>query len=401
MDIFQQHIDIKQALQKNNAYMYRNILPEEIDNFINKIIERMILTRYTPLGNKYQKGFEENQLRIEDLGNLVEDPYVADVILMTKQHGKVTGVSNYGEIAETNKYIFPLPEDYFILTRQRAEVFYNDCSDIGFKDVNGDSTDALQTTLRNITCYPINIPSDESVIGFDSIDKVEIEGDDSYVLSLGEAYTLPQDLEALKKAIIAKMREEYVSSMNDELPSGSGAFDDSNIYNEIYKESFYENKLLYVRNGFHNDSIDVILYDSESSKDYTITVKPEKRVFRYMDSDNGFDMDTGDTKYSKITIKKSNNVNVDNAFFTTDSDSINAIEYKHFLEISSDGSFVPFKCNIAYIRKPTKVSLARGVSCELAPHMHPQVNDDTVDFIRNVIENSNYQLGVLENKKKE
>lgn len=403
MDINLMHISIKQSLQKINAYMYRDILPQEIDLFINKAMERIVLSRYSYKSNKKQEGFEESQLRTEDLGNLVKDPYVDDVVLLTKQHGKVEGVSNYGEIEEDNKYIFPLPEDYFILTRQRAKVFFNDCNDVGFLDDSGNATTDMQTKLRNVTCYPISLPTNDEVVGFSVIDEVEISGDDSYVLEFDEALTIPEDVEAIKQAMIDKMRSKYVSNAESDtkLLPNDGANKDSNLYNEVYKEAFYSNKVLYVRSGFHNDDIDVVFSESGGSGTYTITVKPEKRVFRYIDESN-LDSSTGSWKYSTIKMRNSNDINVfNNTFHSPDSDSINAVEYKRFLELHSDGTFVPMKCNISYIKKLKNVSYERGVDCVLNEHMHDQVIDDTVDLIRNVVENKNYQLGVLENLKKE
>ena len=73
MTIAEMHIAINQGLQKIGSFHADNFLPEEIDLELNKNIQRFVEQRYNKGGNKYQKGFDESQKRIDDLRTLVTE----------------------------------------------------------------------------------------------------------------------------------------------------------------------------------------------------------------------------------------------------------------------------------------------------------------------------------------
>ena len=76
MTVIEMHLAIQQGVDKINSLQADMLLSEEIDIELNKSLMRFINTKYGK-NNKYQKGFEESQKRIDDLRTLVteyEDP---------------------------------------------------------------------------------------------------------------------------------------------------------------------------------------------------------------------------------------------------------------------------------------------------------------------------------------
>ena len=72
MNVIDMHLAIQQGVDKINSLQADMLLSEEIDLEINKSITRFIAQKYN-VGNKYQKGFEESQKRIDDLRTLVTE----------------------------------------------------------------------------------------------------------------------------------------------------------------------------------------------------------------------------------------------------------------------------------------------------------------------------------------
>ena len=99
MNVQEMHLAIQQGVDKINSLQADMLLREEIDIELNKSQMRFINTKYGK-NNKYRKGFEESQKRIDDLRSLVRE-YEAPV--------------NYKEELG-NKFnidTFNLPYDYF------------------------------------------------------------------------------------------------------------------------------------------------------------------------------------------------------------------------------------------------------------------------------------------------
>ena len=113
------HIAIQQGVDKINSLQADMLLPEEIDIELNKTLYRFLNTKYGSRSNKYGKGFEESQKRIDDLRSLVKE-YSAPV--------------TYKEQYNNNFWVdqFRLPYDYLYLVNQRSEVFINNCEPISF-----------------------------------------------------------------------------------------------------------------------------------------------------------------------------------------------------------------------------------------------------------------------------
>ena len=72
MNVQEMHIAIQQGVDKINSLQADTLLLQEIDLELNKAQMKFINTKYGK-NNKYQKGFEESQKRIDDLRTLVRE----------------------------------------------------------------------------------------------------------------------------------------------------------------------------------------------------------------------------------------------------------------------------------------------------------------------------------------
>lgn len=74
MNIQEMHIEFRQSLDRLDSSVYSDILPEQVDYFLNEAILRFVKIRYSRTNTK-NTGFEETQKRIEDLTALVQTKF--------------------------------------------------------------------------------------------------------------------------------------------------------------------------------------------------------------------------------------------------------------------------------------------------------------------------------------
>lgn len=111
MTIEEMHIAVNLGVQKIASFQVDNLLPQEIDHELNDAMESFIKQRYSPMGNKYRKGFEQSQKRIDDLRALVVDG-------RTKCFYAGTSVSGFSIDRA------PLPNDYMFLINALSDNYY-------------------------------------------------------------------------------------------------------------------------------------------------------------------------------------------------------------------------------------------------------------------------------------
>jgi hypothetical protein len=118
MTVEEMHIAVNLGVQKIASFQADNLLAEEIDYELNTAVRRLISQRYNMQGNKYRRGFEQSQKRLDDLRHLVED--------YTTQNSSYMGV---GYTSRTNGnidiYRYKFPNDYMFLINVLSEVTYN------------------------------------------------------------------------------------------------------------------------------------------------------------------------------------------------------------------------------------------------------------------------------------
>lgn len=105
------HIAIQLGVDKINSFQADMLLPEEIDIELNQAQIKYINTKYGK-GNKYQKGFEESQKRIDDIRTLVTEANL---------------VATYKEQLDARIFVdsVTLPDDYMYLVNSRSNLVLN------------------------------------------------------------------------------------------------------------------------------------------------------------------------------------------------------------------------------------------------------------------------------------
>ena len=78
MNVQEMHLAIQQGVDKINSLQADLLLPQEIDIELNKSQMRFVNTKYGK-NNKYRKGFEESQKRIDDLRTFNAKEYVEGI----------------------------------------------------------------------------------------------------------------------------------------------------------------------------------------------------------------------------------------------------------------------------------------------------------------------------------
>jgi len=139
MNIATAHIEFKLALDKVSSSSYPELLPEEVDYFLNEAVIRFIKQRYGK-NNIYNLGFEEIQKRTDDLKGIVVTSNIARVI--------VSGETN------TYKYnVSSLTPAYMFFIRARVGVTKGTCEEQfnSIKIVQQDDLEKLRVDPFNKT----------------------------------------------------------------------------------------------------------------------------------------------------------------------------------------------------------------------------------------------------------
>lgn len=113
MTISEMHNEFKLGVDKIDSQAYANILPEEIDVFLNTAIEQFIAQRMTG-SNPKKESVEETQKRTDDLRNI------------TKNYSTTSFTANSDN--KTNGKFVAMPSDYRHALQEEAEIIYQDCN---------------------------------------------------------------------------------------------------------------------------------------------------------------------------------------------------------------------------------------------------------------------------------
>jgi hypothetical protein len=154
------HIEFKIALDKIDSSAYPDILPEEIDYFLNEAQERFIKTRYG-INNIYKEGFEEIQKRTDDLKNLVVTNYASVTAVGTETN---TYRINLSSLFSDEAHTTPITtETYQHYLRGRARVVKTGCA-TKYVSVKPFRQDEIERIIKD----PFNKPTvTEPVIYFE------------------------------------------------------------------------------------------------------------------------------------------------------------------------------------------------------------------------------------------
>lgn len=401
MTVEEMHIAVNLGVQKIASFQADSLLPEEIDYELNTAVRRFISQRYNKRGNKYQRGFEQSQKRLDDLRHLVED-------YTTERH-------SYMGIGYTSRtkgnidiYRYKFPNDYMFLVNVLSEVTH-DCTDAsiaGFLRPGFEYKEYLKISLTppqpGYMIQSIALPNGQT----NHVEDV-IYGQDglSYDYLIGPFYGGGVNPSLSNND---SFTDRYFDTVATDSPPADG--------NELYLEKVYRNNA--DDNGFvpidgaamtfEDDTIDGADYNGayaiitwvNPSTGETIEVLNNRANTVTSVPVRDLSIRADDPAIDKMRIYRTNckfsqqddiYALLDDPFNSTSKSGILYTIQETFLDLYTTSSFIPNSVQIKYIRKPALISKRFGVGCELPEHTHHEIVEMTVKSILEGFESPRYQ----------
>lgn len=402
MTIQEMHIAVNLGVQKIASFQADSLLPEEIDYELNTAVRRFVSQRYNKHGNKYQRGFEQSQKRLDDLRHLVED--------------YTTTTSSYMGVGYTSRtngnidiYRYKFPNDYMFLVNVLSEVVHN-CK-----------SEPIAIKQRNVLKEYLKIPLTPPQPGYmlQSIKVADVNGIPVQVIhgqeGLSYDYLIgPYYSENINPSLSNNdsFTDRYFDTVATDSPPADG--------NELYLEKKYYQDDVSARGfipidasamaGDGGDSSDFMEYNNayailtwvnpstletleQISNLAPTTTTTVQRTLRY---NVGADVSApAEIKMYRTNCKFSQQDDIyavlDDPFNSTNERELLYTIQETFLDLYTNVTFLPNSVQIKYIRKPAQMSKRFGVGCELPEHTHHEIVEMAVKSILEGFESPRYQ----------
>ena len=386
MNVIDMHLAIQQGVDKINSLQADMLLQEEIDIELNKSQMRFINTKYGK-NNKYQKGFEESQKRIDDLRTLI-----------TEYENPTTFKEQYSE----NFWIdsLRLPNDYMYLVKQRSSVFINKCDTINWSLRDADPINYFILNLDTFVCNNEGGNSTDFVTAI----RMVADPDDltlgSFLLWINFSnFQYPADIEQVRLDILAvnvpgiTVYWEQYGELN--YPGQFIVIVDTNIHDWFNWDAS-------ITNDVSGSNLQTVMQGGTAAGTILTTAYAQYTEVAF---DNRRDP-VGDN-VTKVT--SSNKFVQHDDITTLLDDPFNTTKYtkplftirNRYIDLYTSDIFIIDKVKITYIRKPRHISLSLGINCELPEHSHQEIVDMTVSSILEGISDPRYKSHQLEVSKNE
>ena len=381
MNIQDMHLAIRQGVDKINSLQADLLLSEELDIELNKAQTRFINNR---LIIRNGQGFEVSQKRIDDLRNLLRE-YESTVTYKEQISSKI--------FVDT----FEFPTDYLYLVNQRSYVIQNNCSPINFTIKNPASVD-VNYFVVNFNTFFLNNNSQ-------LVTPVSVMADPSD-FSLGGAWIVQPNL--LAGLLFPQDIEEYKTILLNPANWEPGF----SIYWEKHLDIHRPNNIIItvdasIHSWFNWDASLGLVTQLVGSSSPSIASDDPSNQFssaKYLSLSAGAYREANLFNSSEWAANKY--VQHDD-IFTLLNDPFNSTKpssplttiRNNQIDIYTSDIFIIEKVKITYLRKPQKISLSLGLSCELPEHNHQEVVDMTVSSILEVFQDSRYQTNQIEEAK--
>jgi len=397
------HIAINQGVQKIASFQADTLLPEEIDLELNFAVRRFINQRYNPMGNKYKRGFEQSQKRLDDLRNLVED--------YTGYTGSYMGIG-YTSRNHGNVYIYryKFPTDYMYLINLLSEVVFT-CKKEALPVVEGGIYRQYlriplsapqpgyiiqQIELASPSGAPEAVISATGGLTFDDLLSDVYSGDVIPSLSNNDSYTDRYFETASADSPTADANEFYLSR---EYTSEEEAADPTQVgFVKIAGEAIGADDAVDVNGAYavitwvRADRSDVTLRTIVNSDPTTSYIQTR----RFVNSEDVLPVnyDTSNLGILRTNCKFVQQDDIyailDDPFNSTKEDGILYTVQETFVDLYTTRSFVPNSVQIKYIRKPRDINKRKGIGCELPEHTHHEIVEMAVKSILEGFESPRY-----------
>jgi hypothetical protein len=386
MTVEEMHIAVNLGVQKIASFQADNLLAEEIDYELNTAVRRLISQRYNMMGNKYRRGFEQSQKRLDDLRHLVED--------YTTQNSSYMGVG-YTSRANGNIdiYRFKFPNDYMFLVNVLSEVVY-DCRKEPIQVTEGY---IYKEYLKISLTAPLPGFLIQSISVADSSGGIEqvIFGQEglSYDYLIGPYYSSNINPSLSNND---SFTDRYFDTVATDSPPADG--------NELYLERVFTVE----GDGFGQFDGDVAGEDyaggyaiitwvnpsTLETAEQISNIAPNLTYVVTRTANVGFPAPDY-IRMSRTNCKFSQQDDIyailDDPFNSTSPTGILYTVQETFLDLYTNNTFAPNSVQIKYIRKPAQISRRFGVGCELPEHTHHEIVEMAVKSILEGFESPRYQ----------
>ena len=401
MNVAQMHIAVNQGVQKIASSQVDVLLPEEIDFELNKAQDRFIKARYNQFGNKYSRGFEGSQKRIDDLRTLVKETSVS-----TQYKGQIDD-KIFVDFAI-------LPDDYMFLINQRSLVYHNNCSEICTTKPQGLRT-WIEFNVEETAMAPNQTgPAQNSWLGPNGLGMTlaGLEADLVDEAGNSSTYTLLGGPVAGSCTDPSVYLDQSIWDTNVTVSTTTPFGDPLSVYNAhggmsialilplgwtldaggTIRASYTDCETGFMFNGSPNTWI----IDLSAPHGYGFEYS---EVTRYACEED-------QTQYTTSSVNRYSQLDdiytlLKDPFNTTKHTSPLTTIVGHNIDIYTDETFYIPKVKLTYIKKPRSINSSPGfvIACELADHTHQE--DMAVASILEEIADPRYQTNRMEELRSE
>jgi len=401
MNVGEMHLAIQQGVDKINSFQADMLLPQELDLELNQAQYKFINTKYGR-GNKYQKGFEQGQKRIDDIRTLIKEASLA-----TNYKGVVNSTT-WSDSAV-------LPDDYMYLVNTRAHLQRKKTC-IPLTEAELLASLSFINSFANFKYF--ELPMDD-LIGSTLIDSVhglymvadvshqQIGGTYPPILQAPQ-YTLwdqvtttPLDgTEAGVAAFKAEIEAGVIGSWWGEWQDLQSAKRPGGFLLRIHTATYPANN----SDPFLGTVWHILAIDGNGNELYRapLTTVPDFHQHRLLEN-TPLTAAEFERVYSIAKFVQQDDIYslLDDPFNTTKWEQPLYTIRENRLDFYTNDIFIIPEVKLTYIRKPAEISLSLQVSCELPEHSHREIVDMAVSSILETIADSRYKTHEIEVNKNE
>jgi hypothetical protein len=329
-------------------------------------MDKFIKQRYSTFGNKYKRGFEQSQKRIDDLRHLVVESQ-----LPAYYRGETVGSEEYF-IDRVN-----FPTDYLFVVSVLAHIKY-DCAGI-LEDLYNVNTERYY--------YKISIAPPENCKGCQiqsiSTGSGQTTGDPYFTLEQLLDATTYLGIGAIPILTVADSATTQYLGINTNT---------SQLYNPV------DLNHIYLAFGAQT-SVGVLWTDpTETLSDVTVTYA--SYAFQTTTSKREvLEAATGILE-KNIVCKYIHQDDIyailEDPFNTTKYTSPKYTVAENYIDVHTDTIFIVDYVRLKYVRLPKRMNLALGVGCELPLHTHQEIVEMAIKSILEGIESQRYNSQTME-----
>tara|TARA_R100001082_G_scaffold108540_2_gene83904 strand:- start:2515 stop:3690 length:1176 start_codon:yes stop_codon:yes gene_type:complete len=391
MTIDEMHIGVQHGVDKINSMHSDVLLPEEIDLELNKNILRFINTRFNPRGNRYQKGFEMSQKRIDDLRTLVIEQSIP-----TAYKGHVFD-NTWVDAAF-------LPSDYLYLINVKSLVRSNKCKDFCH-------TVAVAQMKPLAFILNVNLTMHVTPSG----------GLPATFTSPANAYIGYESLGQSNAPLLTQVTKKYPGASGSTAQLKSFFTNSSNWLFPGVSITDMGGTLLKVEMPIGNttqfDYLGIVWYDNTSAAGVDHPGQTD-------DAGGNSHPHTASGIFSSSSFWGEKRYPCDDDFthtvginefaqhddiYTVLQDPFNKTTYKSplftikedYIEVYTDNTFIINDIKVTYLKQPAEVNAGNNIDCDLPQHTHQEIVDMTVATILEGLSDPRYQSSNMELLKSE